>query len=93
MGVSVRICFENKVEMRALKVKAKRILKFHEDYPEMSAERRMLFTVRLNEVMERVEYLKRDKNCNKRREIGEDEEPDYSFHYVFKKQQVKNRKL
>jgi len=94
MGVSIRICSENKVEMRALKAKAKRILKFHEQFPDMSAERRMLFTVRLNEMMERVEMLKRDKNANVRTKTFEkDRDADYQFTYVLKKKNVKNRKL
>jgi len=92
MGVSKRICTANKVELRSLKAKAKRILSFHKQYPDMSGERRMLFTVRLNEIMERVEYLKRDKNCNNRSPIGENEESPYSFQYVLTKERIKNRK-
>ncbi len=93
MGISKRICSENKVEMRMLKDKSKRILKFHEQYPEMNPERRMLFTVRLNEIMERVEYLKRDKNANVRvKTFEKDSDADYQFQYVFKKSRVKNRK-
>lgn len=94
MGVSIRICSENKVEINALKTKATRILKFHEDFPEMNPERRMLFTVRLNEMMERVEMLKRDKNANVRTKTFEkDRDADYQFTYVLKKSKVKNRKL
>lgn len=94
MGVSRRICSENKVEMRSLKGKAVRILGLQQGYPDMNIERRMSLTVKLNEIMERVEMLKRDKNANVRvKEFEKDEDADYQFTYVLKKKNVKNRKL
>ena len=90
MGISKRICSENKVEMRELKAKAKRILGFQRDYTgQLTMKRRMDLTIRLNEIMERVEFLQRDKNANVRRYPAE----NFDFKYVFKKSRVKNRKL
>jgi hypothetical protein len=90
MGISKRICSENKVELRQLKAKATRILKFGEEYPEqLTMKRRMDLTVELNNIMERVEYLKRDKHAN----VREHPDENFEFHYVFKKGRVKNRKL
>jgi len=90
MGISKRICSENKVEMRQLKAMAKRILGFQRDYPgQLTMKRRMDLTIRLNEIMERVEYLQRDKHAN----IRENPDENFDFRYVFKKSRVKNRKL
>jgi hypothetical protein len=94
MGVSRRICSENKVEIRTLKKKTIRILKLQEGYPSMNLDRRMSLTVKLNEIMERVEMLRRDKNANNRiKEFEKDKDADYQFTYVLKKENVKNRKL
>lgn len=94
MGVSTRICSENKVEMRMLKKKAVRILGFKEKYPSMNLDRRMSLTIKLNEIMERVEVLRRDKNANVRvKKFEKDIDADYQFTYVLKKKNVKNRKL
>ena len=93
MGVSKRICSANKVELRVVKLKAVRILGFQKEYPNMNIERRMSLTVKLNEVMERAEYLRRDKNANERVKVfAKDEDHDYDFTYVLKKKNVKNRK-
>jgi hypothetical protein len=83
MGVSKRVCAANKDEMRSLKAKAKRILSLKEKYPQQSMDRILSLTVKLNEIMERVEYLKRNKNSSSA----------YDFTYVYKKERVKNRKL
>jgi len=83
MGVSKRICSANKAEIRELKGKAKRILEFQNSYPQMNIQRRMSLTISLNEIMERVDYLKRNKNNSSA----------YDFTYVYKKNRVKNRTL
>lgn len=94
MGVSTRICSENQVEIRSLKKKTIRILKLQQGYPDMNLDRRMSLTVKLNEIMERVEMLKRDKNANNRvKKFEKDTDADYQFTYVLKKKSVKNRKL
>ena len=88
--VSKRICSANKVEIRKLKKKAKRILSFQEDYAgQLTMKRRMDLTVALNDIMERVEYLRRNKHANDRKFPDE----NYEFTYVFKKERVKNRQL
>ncbi len=88
MGISKRISSENKVEIRELKKKIKRILKFQDEYTgQLTMKRRMKLTVRLNELSERVEWLQRDKHANVRRFPAD----NFDFTYVFKKQRVKNR--
>ena len=74
---------ENRKELKELKVKAQRILLLSEKYPDMDLDRRMSLTVKLNEIMERVEFLKRNRNNSSA----------YEFTYVLKKKNVKNRKL
>lgn len=92
MGVSKRICSANKVELRTLKGKAIRILGLQKKYPNMEIQRRMSLTVSLNEIMERAEYLRRDKNANNRvKEFAKGEDHDYDFTYVLKKKNVVNR--
>ena len=94
MGVSRHICSANKAEIRILKKKFNRIADWKTDFKvQLTPERRMAFTVSMNELAERMEYLRRDKHANLRRELAEGEEPDYSFHYVLKKKNVKNRKI
>jgi len=89
MGISKRICHENKVEMGQLKIQTKRILEMNEKYPgQLNMQRRMNLTIRLNEIAERVEYLRRDKHAN----IREEPDKNFEFQYVLKKSRVKNRK-
>jgi len=83
MGVSKRICSANKVEIRQLKTDIGRVENLRKNYPGMSDSRRMDLAVKLNELFERVDYLRRNKNNSEA----------YDFKYVFKKRRVQNRQL
>lgn len=83
MGVSKRLCTEHKVEIRQIKTDIGRVENMRKMYPGMSASRRMDLTVKLNELMERKDYLRRNKTGSKA----------YEFTYIFKKRRVKNRTL
>lgn len=80
-----RICTENKIEIKTLKAKIKRILQLGTDYPDMSTERRMKAAIRMNEIVERIKYLKVNRLNS--------QSPEWDFTLVLKKERVKNRKL
>ena len=80
-----KICAENKIEIKLLKGKVKRISSFSNKYPNMGNDRRMLFAVRMNEMFERIKYL-RINRLNSQSSLW-----DYTL--VLKKKNVKNRKL
>jgi hypothetical protein len=82
MGVSKRVCAANKIELKKNIAIIKRISKFSKDFPSMGMERRMRFTVQLNDLHEKNEMLRRNKNNS----------DAYEFTYVYKKAHVKNRK-
>lgn len=94
MGISNKVCSANKVEIKELKTKISKITSWRYKYPgQLTRARRMDFAISMNNMSERIEYLRRDKHANLRREIAEGEEPDFDFTYVLKKRNVKNRKL
>lgn len=80
-----RLCTENKIEIRTLKAKVKRILSFSSEYPGMGSERRMQFAVRMNEMVERIKYLRINRLNS--------QSPEWDYTLVLKKDRVKNRKL
>ena len=80
-----RICTENRIEIRSLKGKVKRILQLGTTYPTMSSERRMKAAVRMNEMVERIKYLRMNRLNS--------QSPEWDFTLVLKKDRVKNRKL
>lgn len=79
-----RICTENRKEIKALKAKVKRILQLGTDYPSMSSERRMKAAVRMNEMVERIKYLRMNRLNS--------QSPEWDYTLVLKKDRVKNRK-
>lgn len=80
-----RLCAENTREIRGLKAKLKRIHSFNTKYPGMGSERRMQFAVRMNEMFERIKYLRMNRLNS--------QSPEWDFTLVLKKDRVKNRKL
>jgi len=83
MGIARRVCSENKIEMRSIKGKIQRIVKIREKYPNLTLERKMQFAVTLNDMFERLKYLKMNKLNS--------QSPEWDYTIVYKKDRVKNR--
>jgi len=82
MGVSKRMNSVNRTEIRELKRKLTKMGSWPKLYPgQLTPSRRLDFTIRMNEMSERVDYLRRNKTGSK----------EYDFTYVLKKKRVKNR--
>jgi len=82
MGISKRVSSANKIEIRELKGKIKRMKSWNESFPgQLTKERRMDFAISMSEMSERVDYLRRNKTGSEA----------YEFSYVLKKKNVKNR--
>ena len=83
MGISKRVNSANKIEIRELKAKIKRMAGWNKDYPgQLSPSRRMDFTISMNEMSERIDYLRKNKTGSEA----------FEFTYVLTKKRTKNRK-
>lgn len=92
MGISKRVCSANKIEIKELRNKITKMSSWKYLFPEqLTKSRRLDFTIRMSEMTERIDYLKRDKHANLRKELQEGEEPNFDFKYILKKTNVKNR--
>lgn len=85
MGIATRMCSENKKEIRGIKRVIERLHKIRFKYPEMTIDRKMQFAVKMNQLFERMKYLRINKLNSQAKE--------WDFTYVFKKDRVKNRMI
>lgn len=83
MGIATRMCSENKKEIRGIKKTIERLKEIRFQYPDMILNRKMQFAVKMNELFERMKYLRVNKLNSQSKE--------WDFTYVFKKDRVKNR--
>lgn len=84
MGVSKKVNSVHKIEIRELKAKIKKMSMWKYKYPgQLTSSRRLDFAIKINEMSERIEYLRRNKTGSK----------EYEFTYVLKKRNVTNRTM